>query len=423
MVLAVAFGAAAESGVWTPGQMPNVNVKNRYDFVSDPGNLLSPETKQAVNQRLWDLRQQTTVEAVVALPPDIGDETIEEWSEQLFTLWGIGKKDKDNGVLLVIAPAQRRARIQTGYGVEGTLPDIACMNIIQQAIIPNMRQDDINAAVNDASRLMCDALTDPSVAEELRSNDPDNYSGEIDTLDPEVIWLFLEVVATIFFIITLASFCYLCVKARKLDTFGKANMWRKNLTALLIGGILSLGSGLIFYLLALLFYRRARTRRRRCPQCGTKMRRLNEQEDNALLSPAQDLEEQLDTIDYDVWQCPKCGTVERLPFPSKQTKYTECPKCHTVAMSLVADVILQPATTRHAGIGEKIYRCQFCGYERRERYTIPRKDDGSALAAAALGAAAASAASRRGGGGFGGGGFGGGFGGGSTGGGGASGGW
>ena len=142
------------------------------------GNLLSPATKDAVNRRLWDLRQQTSVEAVVAIPPSIGETTIEDWSEQLFTLWGIGKKDKDNGVLLVIAPEQRRARITTGYGVEGVLPDISCKNIINSAIIPNMREGDINRAVDDATNLVSRVLTDPAVAEEIRSRQPDNHSGQ-----------------------------------------------------------------------------------------------------------------------------------------------------------------------------------------------------------------------------------------------------
>lgn len=200
---------------FTPDMMPNVNVTNRYEFVSDPGNLLSPATKDAVNRRLWDLRQQTSVEAVVAIPPSIGETTIEDWSEQLFTLWGIGKKDKDNGVLLVIAPEQRRARITTGYGVEGVLPDISCKNIINSAIIPNMREGDINRAVDDATNLVSRVLTDPAVAEEIRSRQPDNHSGAVNALSGEVIWKFIRIVATCAFLFSLVMFVRYLFKGRK----------------------------------------------------------------------------------------------------------------------------------------------------------------------------------------------------------------
>lgn len=207
--LVIAFSFLLANGEdFSPEMMPNVNLNNRYEFVSDPGNMLSPEVKDAVNRRLWELRQSTSVEAVVAIPPSIGDTPIEDWSEQLFTSWGIGKKDKDNGVLLVIAPEQRRARIQTGYGVEGVLPDISCKNIINNEIVPNMRNGNLDAAVADATQKIAGALSDPTVAEELRSSQPDNYMGSINTLSSDVIWKFIRIVASCAFLFSLALFIY-----------------------------------------------------------------------------------------------------------------------------------------------------------------------------------------------------------------------
>lgn len=156
------------------------------------------------------------------------------------------------------------------------------------------------------------------------------------------------------------------------------------------------------------------------------MHRLNEEEDNALLTPSQDFEEKLKTVDYDVWECPSCGTVERLPFKAKQMKYSPCPSCGTVAMCLSGTRTIQPATTRSEGTGVKVYECKFCHHKEERPYVIPKKEDPAAAALAAgaiLGSMNGRRGRRGGGGGFGGGGFGGGFGGGSTGGGGASGGW
>ena len=144
LLLLTVFPLRAE---YTPEDMPNVNIANRYEYVSDPGNLLRADTKDEVNRILWNLRQQTSAEVVVAIPPDIGDEPIEDWSESLFTSWGIGKSDKDNGVLIVIAPAQRKARIQTGYGIEGILPDIVCKKLITSQIVPHMKENDLDDAV------------------------------------------------------------------------------------------------------------------------------------------------------------------------------------------------------------------------------------------------------------------------------------
>lgn len=414
----MAMAVSCMSTVYKPEQMVNPNIKNRYDFVSDPAGLLDSETKRGVNERLYSLRQTTTCEVVAIVVPDIGDMPIEEWSDEVFTKWGIGKKDKDNGAMLLIVPDQRVVRIQTGYGVEGVLTDIACNNIINRAVIPAMRDDDINRAVNDATSLICEALTDPVIADELRSEQPDNYSGAMQTLSADVIWKFIRIVATIMFFLGMAMFCYDMWRTRKVKGYEQALMWRGHLVTYLVLGIFSMGAGLIFWLLALFLYRKQRAKRRKCPTCGHKMNKLSEEEDNQLLNDSQDFEEQLKTVDYDVWECPQCGTVERFPFRERQTKYKECPRCHTVAMCLKEDIVIQKSTTRREGYGEKVYECEFCHYQDRRPYKIPKKDDD---AVAALAAGAIIGSMGRGGGG--GGGIGGGFGGGMSGGGGASGSW
>ncbi|MCM1368904.1 MAG: TPM domain-containing protein [Candidatus Amulumruptor caecigallinarius] len=414
---------SASAQVMKPEDMPNVNIADRREYVSDPTNILSPETREAINRQLYNLRLQTTAEVAVAIPPSIGDMPIEEWSEKLFTSWGIGKSDKDNGALLVLVPNDHLVRIQTGYGMEGVLPDISCANIIGRAVIPNMKENNPDAAVREAVGMMAQAIRDPAAARELKSKQADNFSGGLETLSPDVIWGFVRIIAGVMFAVGLCLFIYDCINSRKRrNNHDKSLMWRNHLIPFFWIGVFSLGLGLIFFILALIMYRTIRTKRLKCPTCGGKMHRLSEDEDNQLLSDSQDLEERLNTVDYDVWECDKCGTVERFPYPAKQTKYTECPACHTIARTLVEDRITRQPTVRTYGEGVKIYECLFCHHRDDKPYRIEKKEDASAaIAAAAILGAAAGRGSR--GGGFGGGSFGGGFGGGSTGGGGASGGW
>ena len=124
VILTMIFPAVvmiAGEEVYTPKMMPNVQVADRSAYISDPAHLLSASTTASVNAKLGELRQRTTCEVVVAIPPSIGDEEAADWCESLFTLWGIGKKDKDNGLLLMISPGSRTAFIMTGYGVEEIL--------------------------------------------------------------------------------------------------------------------------------------------------------------------------------------------------------------------------------------------------------------------------------------------------------------
>lgn len=419
VMLMLLIAAAAWAGDYTPGELVNPNVADRRVYVSDPGNMVSGGVKSQVNSTLWNLRQQTGAEVVVAVVPSIGDTPIEDFSTALFEEWGIGKSDKDNGVLILIAPEQRRARITTGYGVEGVLPDISAKKIVERSIVANMRNGDLDAAVLASATDVARVLSDPVAAEELRSSEKEAWEKGASDISGETLMQFVWYVALLFLLFSIGLFVTDSVKSRKEDRYHAAMIWHRHRVTFWVLAVCSIGMGLPVALLAEWKRKRVRDKPLKCPNCGSTMRKLNEEEDNALLTPAQDFEEKLNTVDYDVWECPTCGTVERYPFKVNQMKYTECPSCHTIAMCLVRDHTVTPATTRHEGVGEKVYECQFCRHQNRTRYRIPRKDNG---AGAALAAGAILGSMGRGGGG-GGGGFGGGFGGGSTGGGGASGGW
>ena len=324
----------------------------------------------------------------VAIVPELGDIGIEEWSEAVFREWGLGKKDRDNGVLIVISPGSRMARIETGYGTEGILTDALCRRIIGDVIAPRMNGGNLDGAVAGAVAAVGGAMTDPAAVAELRSGERD-YQGGRKVLDVSVFYNFLMIVAALGFLYC----CYVffrdlfSARRRRASRYDRARMWRADRNKLLIGGIVSAGTGLVFFLLAWLIYRRLRTKPLKCPTCGHKMRRLPEDEDNQLLSDAQDLEERLRTVDYDVWECPQCGAVERFRYRYPQGKYTECPSCHTVAMCHVGDVVTRPATERREGEGGRVYECKYCHQQKRLPYVIPKKTDASAalVAGAILG--------------------------------------
>lgn len=417
ILIAGAIGAGAKE--YKPEEVPNVQKLDRRQFVSDPDNILSEETKAKANSQLSALREKTTTEFVVVILNDIGDYEPAEFAHEILNEWGVGQSDKDNGGVLLIAIDQRKAFLATGYGLEGPLPDISTQKILQRAVVPAMKENDPDKAVTDAVTLISQVLTDPAVAEELKSADTSVGQPRLSKEEVARLRSLLWDIAYAMLIFAIAYFIIMLVRTRKLDNQKYYASWKQTFTILCVATVFSIGMALPVMLLALLRMKRARNRPIKCPNCGAKMHKLNEEEDNALLTPSQDFEEKLDSVDYDVWVCPQCNTVERYAFRVPESKYTECPYCHTVAMAPESDTVIRRATTREEGLGEKVSRCRYCGKELRRTYRIPRKDDG--LAAAAILGAAASGLGR---GGHGGGGsFGGGFGGGRSGGGGSGAGW
>lgn len=403
---------------YSPEDIPNPNLADRRIYVADPENLVGTEAEAIANTTLWNLRQKTGAEVVAVVVPNTGNYSREEFAIKLFDEWKVGKADKDNGVIILIVPEQKEAWIATGYGVEGILPDISASKIVQRSIIPYMKGNNLDGALVAVTSDVANILSDPQAAAELKSRKKDAWEKmpESDISEEDFITFTLCVVLTIF-LIAIIKFFYDSKKFKKLDRYTQARKWEDNRTSYILLAVFSIGLGLIPYWLSRRKYHNARNKPMQCPTCKGKMTKLNEEEDNNLLSPSQDLEEKLNSVDYDVWVCDECGTVEKYAFPNKYSKYEVCPQCHTKAMYLAQDHTLSAPTTRKEGIGERVYDCKYCHNQTRKKYKIPKKEDTSAAAAAL--AAGAILGSGRGGGGS----FGGGFGGGRTGGGGGGGRW
>jgi uncharacterized protein len=119
-------------------------------YVTDEANILDPSKRQTLENQLAAFEQSTTNEIAVATVPSLEGETVDQYTVELFKAWGIGKKGKDNGVLILVAPNERKARIEVGYGLEGQLPDGLCGQIIRDQIVPAFREGNYGVGISDA---------------------------------------------------------------------------------------------------------------------------------------------------------------------------------------------------------------------------------------------------------------------------------
>src|SRR6188768_2722830 len=104
--------------VYTVETIPNVKLINN-SYVSNPDAILTDATVGRIDFKLAQLEKETTVQVAVVAVRSIGDADIFNFAQQLFTLWGIGKAKKDNGLLILLVVDQRTVRFHTGYGLEG----------------------------------------------------------------------------------------------------------------------------------------------------------------------------------------------------------------------------------------------------------------------------------------------------------------
>lgn len=110
--------------------------------MGDYAKLLPAQTKQAMEAIATELLQKTGAAVVVATLPSLDGESIEQAAVQLFEKWGIGKKGEDKGVLILVAPTERKLRIEVGYGLEGVLTDATSGAVRDQYMLPYFKKGD-----------------------------------------------------------------------------------------------------------------------------------------------------------------------------------------------------------------------------------------------------------------------------------------
>ncbi|HEX8062885.1 MAG TPA: TPM domain-containing protein [Allosphingosinicella sp.] len=117
--------------------------------VVDRAGILDAAAEAELGASLEALEKRTTDQLVVVTVPSLDGEPIRDYGIRIANGWGIGQKDIDNGVLLIVAPKERQARIAVGYGLEGLLTDERAQGIMDKKIVPACREGRCDRAIAD----------------------------------------------------------------------------------------------------------------------------------------------------------------------------------------------------------------------------------------------------------------------------------
>src|SRR5680860_557984 len=150
--------------------------------VVDNAQLLSPADKTALDAELKALEDKSSDQVVVVTLPSLQGYTIEDYGYQLGRHWGIGTAKLNNGVLLIVAPNERKVRIEVGRGLEPTLTDALSKIIIENAILPRFREGDFAGGIKDGVRDIALALTGDAAEVE------DRAKARHDADEPAIDW-------------------------------------------------------------------------------------------------------------------------------------------------------------------------------------------------------------------------------------------
>ena len=146
-------------------------------YVNDFASIMDPAQKTALETELKNLKEKTGIEFTVVTVESLSGTTVEDYATRLFENWKIGQKDKDNGLLFLIAPNERKVRFEVGYGLEGTLNDARTGRILDDFVLPEFKQGQMAQGIVSGVEavikvLQGEPLPEPS-ADRSSSDSPD----------------------------------------------------------------------------------------------------------------------------------------------------------------------------------------------------------------------------------------------------------
>ncbi len=307
-------------------------------YVNDYANVIGSPHEASIRTLLTEYLQTSGTEITVVTISSIhdyntGDTTVESFATNLFNAWGVGDADRNDGVMFLIAVADRELRIEVGSGYDASV-ESSLQRIIERDIIPYFQRDQMSLGIYEGVRAIKAELAGEvyeSLAES--SNQSNVSSAPVRSVTSPTT--------------TTAS------------SSSNALGWIAG-----IGSVMMLGGG-GYYL------RSRRYAPRPCPKCETMMERLDGLADDEFLDEGEQEEERIGSIDYDVWLCPNCEHYEQKDYKKLFTQYKRCPQCSYRTSSTDSTVVDQP-TYHSSGTRQHRQTCNHCTLDKIWTTTIPR---------------------------------------------------
>ncbi len=160
--------------------------------VVDEAGILDAPTRESLTRELAGLEEKSTDQLVVVTLKSLQGTSIEDFGVQLGRHWGIGQKGKNNGVLLIVAPNERKVRIEVGYGLEGTLTDAISRVIIENSILPRFKAGDYPGGIRRGAQDIIQVLT--GNAEDYKQRASRNFVPQVSIFEMIVFGFFALVI-------------------------------------------------------------------------------------------------------------------------------------------------------------------------------------------------------------------------------------
>lgn len=287
-------------------------------------------------------------EIVVVVIDSVDGAVPRQFTTRLFNRWRLDSSARNRGVLLLAALADRKAEIVLGDGYPAAATRVTD-RIMREVVVARFRSDRPREAMVEGARALVEDLVLGAAVPSQAS------SGQRAVPAPAAEAPLQAPVAS----------TYPLGLVTRATGFAADNALPlgAGLAGALVGGVATMR-------------RHLRRRPRRCPECSSRMIRLDEEADDAHLSSGEKAEERVGSVDYDIWACPSCRHTLKLRYGTWFTSYARCPGCSARTLQS-STTTLRSATTTSEGLARVDEKCAHCDYTHSQTRTIPRVEESS----------------------------------------------
>lgn len=198
LCLAISLISTVYAREYRVEEIENVQIENRERFVTNPDGILSAEAVKTLDSLCYSLRTRGIAQVAIVAVKEIEPNDPLAFAMELFERWGVGNKERDNGLGILLVEDLREIRFVTGYGIESALPDIMCTRIQRNYMLPHFREGDYSTGMVEGLRAVDSLLTGGELDQGLR--DDVGEEGD-DALLALVLTILLVVLPLVLFII------------------------------------------------------------------------------------------------------------------------------------------------------------------------------------------------------------------------------
>ena len=394
----------------TPQQVPNPQ-QNYGGWVTDMADILTEDTEAKLNQQISALQAKNGTEiAIVTVPETKPSATPKQFTTELFNYWGIGKEGIDNGVLFLVSTGDRRVEIETGYGVEGILPDAKVGNIIDTKIIPQFKQDNFEQGILDGTTALIQVLENEQInvntntlkakekkstiytssfliavsfilcgwflsKKELRKlSQPIRVkSGIILRLDRSKQYPHSTLLRTANLLLSIGT-CFLL----SLSLFSLIFQNKEQELIIFLSVFLGFLGPIILYQ----YLSKRGSLNFSCEECQQPIELVNKEEILPLLNKPQQVANQIGSIEFAGYKCHQCHPHNTLKdfyiraYINHNSNFETCSNCHELTVSKTSEVTKHP-TYDSTGIKTITHRCHCCNGIKQSTVVLSRLERGT----------------------------------------------